>query len=120
MTPEITFKDFAEVAKRRGHNAESLAQRFRGVIDEPREFFERVMTCKWHGEDRSYVVIPFRSVIQFYQEELHYLKDSRPNQRVCACGCRQPIFGRQKWFNQACRKRIQRQTSVTVKTQTRK
>jgi len=39
---EVTFKDFSNVARRRGHNPESLTALFRGKIDEPREFFERV------------------------------------------------------------------------------
>jgi hypothetical protein len=30
------------------------------------------MSCKYKGEDRSYVLIPYRSVIEFYNEELHY------------------------------------------------
>jgi len=42
--PEITFKDFATVAKKRGHTAESLADRFRGKIENASEFFERAMT----------------------------------------------------------------------------
>ena len=58
---EITFKDFMQVAKRRGHTPESLASLFRGKIDEPREFFERVMSCRHKGEDRNNVVIPYRS-----------------------------------------------------------
>jgi hypothetical protein len=40
---EVTFKDFATLARSRGHTAESLAERFRGKIEEPWEFFERVM-----------------------------------------------------------------------------
>src|SRR5262245_26195410 len=69
---EITFKDFANIAKRRGHTPESLAALFRGKIEEPREFFERVTCCRYHGQDRSAVVIPYRSVIEFYQQEAHY------------------------------------------------
>jgi hypothetical protein len=45
---EITFKDFAAVAKKRGHTVESLADRFRGKIENPSEFFERVMSSQ-HG-----------------------------------------------------------------------
>ena len=33
--PEITFKDFATVAKKRSHTVESLADRFRGKIETP-------------------------------------------------------------------------------------
>jgi len=67
----ITFKDFAAVARRRGHIVESLADRFRGKIENPSEFFERVMSCRHKGEDRSWVVIPYRSVIAFYFHEFH-------------------------------------------------
>jgi len=104
----ITFKDFATVAKKRGHTAESLADRFRGKIENPSEFFERVMTCKSKGEDCSSVVIPYRAVIEFYNEELHYFGESNQKHRQCACGCGQPVFDRKKWASPACKKRIQR------------
>jgi hypothetical protein len=105
---QVTFKDFAAVAKKRGHTAESLANRFRGKIENSSEFFERVMTCKYKGEDRSWVVIPYRSVIEFYNEELHYFGDSHAKHRRCACGCGAPVFDRKKWASSACKKRIQR------------
>ncbi len=44
---EVAFKEFAAVAKKRGLTVESLADRFRGKIENPSEFFERVMTCKY-------------------------------------------------------------------------
>src|SRR5262245_43904406 len=78
---EVTFKDFAAVAKKRGHTIESLADRFRGNIENPAEFFERVMSCKYKGEDRSGVVIPYRSVLEFYSQELHYFQDSNAKHR---------------------------------------
>jgi hypothetical protein len=99
----ITFKDFATVAKKRGHTAESLAERFRGKIENPSEFFERVMTCRYHGEDRSSVVIPYGSVLEFYNEELHYFQDSNQKHRQCACGCGLPVFDRKKWALPSCR-----------------
>ena len=101
---EITFKDFAALASKRGHTAESLAERFRGKIEEPREFFERVMSCRWRGEDRSNVVIPYRSVTQ----GLHYFQDSNAKHRQCACGCGLPVFDRQKWASPGCRQRAAR------------
>ena len=110
--PEITFKNFANVVKRRGHTPESLAALFRGKIEDPREFFERVMSCRSHGEDRSSVVIPYRSVIEFYQKEAHYFSDSAVSHRHCACGCRRPVFDRKKWASSACRKKAQRQTTA--------
>ena len=102
---EVTFKDFAAIAKKRGHSPESLAELFRGKIEEPREVFERVMACRYKGEDRSGVVIPYRSVIEFYQAELHYFQDSNTKQRRCACGCGLPVFDRQKWATPGCRQR---------------
>ena len=105
---EVNFKDFATVAKRRGHTVESLADRFRGKVENPSEFFERVMTCKYKGEDRSWAVIPYRSVLEFYSQELHYFQDSNRKHRLCACGCGQPVFDRKKWASAACKKRMQR------------
>jgi hypothetical protein len=105
---EVTFKDFAPVARKRGHTAKSLADRFRRKIEDTSEFCERVMTCRYKGEDRSLVVIPYRSVIEFYNEELHYFQDSNQKHRQCACGCGQPVFDRKKWATPACKKRIQR------------
>jgi hypothetical protein len=39
------------------------------------------MSCRHHHEDRSDVVIPSRSVIEFYQRELGYLKDSEAEEQ---------------------------------------
>ena len=111
--PEITFKEFSTLAKKRGHNAESLAELFRGKVEEPREFFERVMSCKYRGEDRSDVVIPYRSVIAFYQAELHYFADINAKHRRCACGCGQPVFDWAKWATPGCKKKMQRGESLT-------
>jgi len=105
---ELTFKDFANLAKRRGHGSESLAERFRGKIEGASEFFERVMTCRYKAEERSGVVIPYRSAIEFYRTELHYFGDSHEEHRRCACGCGAPVFDRKKWALPACKKRMQR------------
>jgi len=43
------IKDFATLVKKRGHTAESLADRFRGNIENASEFFERVITCRRVG-----------------------------------------------------------------------
>jgi hypothetical protein len=106
---EISFGNFCKLAKSRGHTVESLADRFRGKIENPSEFFERVMSCRYHGEDRSWVVIPYRSVIEFYSKELHYFQDSNQKHRQCACGCGQPVFDRKKWASSGCRQKIARQ-----------
>ena len=109
----MLFRSFATLAKKRGHNAESLAEMFRGKIEEPRDFFERAMSCKYRGEDRSYVVIPYRSVIEFYQAELHYFADVNAKHMRCACGCGQPVFDRAKWATPGCKKKTQRGESRT-------
>ena len=43
MNTEITYSDFAKLAGKRRWTVESLAARFRGKIEEPREFFSRVL-----------------------------------------------------------------------------
>jgi len=87
--------------------AESLAALFRGKIDEPREFFERVMSSKHNCEDRSDSIIPYRSVIGFYRQEENYLADLRSQHNTCL-RCRRPVFNRKKWAGPACRMRTQR------------
>jgi hypothetical protein len=110
---EVTFKEFAHLAKRRGHTVDSLTDLFRGKIEDPREFFDRVLSCRYKGEDRSTVVIPYRSVIEFYRQDCHFFMDLNPKQRLCACGCGLPVFDRKKWAKPGCRKRTQREQSVT-------
>jgi len=109
---EVTFKDFAMVARKRGHTAESQADRFRGKIENASEFFERVMSCRYKGEDRSWVVIPYRSVLEFYNEELHYFQDSNQKHRQCPCGCGLPVFDRKKWATPGCRQKVARQKAT--------
>jgi hypothetical protein len=114
----ITFKEFRMLMEQRNQGVDDLADRFRGKIDDPREFFERVMSCRvkvaGHFEDRSDCVIPYRSVIEFYREELHFFKDvAKSNQRYCACGCGTPVFGQFKFARAGCRKRVQRQKAAT-------
>ena len=68
---------------RRRRTVDDLVDIFRGKLDDSRSFFERAMSCQWRNpdtgrfEDRSDVVIPYRSVIEFYLKELHYLEDSK-------------------------------------------
>ena len=48
------------------------------------------MSCQWRNpdtgrfEDRSDVVIPYKSVIEFYLKEIQYLKDSEEEQEKLA------------------------------------
>ncbi len=80
--PQITFKEFSKLMTARKRGVDDLVDLFRGKLDDSRSFFERVMSCQWRNsetgryEDRGDVVIPYRSVIDFYRRELGYLKDS--------------------------------------------
>ena len=107
---EVTFQQFREVVERRGHMAASLTEQFKGIVENPRELFERVMA---KGVAHQNVVIPYRSILKFYAEQSHFLKDSEPNIRRCSCGCGSPVFGQHKFANETCRKRAYRQKSET-------
>ena len=80
---EVTFKDFQKLMAKRRRTVDDLVDIFRGKLGDSRSFFERVMSCQWRNpdtgrfEDRSDVVIPYKSVIEFYLKELHYLDDSK-------------------------------------------
>src|SRR5262249_16245171 len=104
---EITFRDFRELMERRNHDVDGLIDLFRGKIEDPREFFEPVMSCRWHHEDRSDVVIPYKSLIEFYEQELHYFKDAAKRQRLCECACGKPVFGQYKFASDPSRKPVQ-------------
>jgi hypothetical protein len=79
---EVTFKDFQGLMTKRKRGVDDLVDIFRGKLDDTRSFFERVMSCQWRNpdtgryEDRSDVVIPYKSVIEFYLKETQYLKDT--------------------------------------------
>jgi hypothetical protein len=79
---EVTFKDFQKLMAKRRRSVDDLVDIFRGRLDDSRSFFERVMSCQFRNpdtgrfEDRSDVVIPYKSVIEFYLKERHYLEDS--------------------------------------------
>ena len=91
--PEITFKQFSQLAKKRGWTVEMLVELFKGKIgvddredyfhESSKNYFERVLTCHWLNpetrrmEDRGNVVIAYRSVIEFYLKELHAFKEGK-------------------------------------------
>jgi hypothetical protein len=83
---EVTFKDFQKLMVKRRRTVDDLVDIFRGKLDDSRSFLERVMSCQWRNpdtgrfEDRSDVVIPYKSVIEFYLKEQHYLEDSKKRQ----------------------------------------
>jgi hypothetical protein len=80
--PEITFRDFQRLMAKRRRTVDELVDIFRGKLDDSRSFFERAMSCQWRNpdtgrfDDRSDVVIPYKSVIEFYFKETQYLKDT--------------------------------------------
>jgi hypothetical protein len=80
---EVTFKDFQKLMVKRRRTVDDLVDIFRGKLDDSRSFFERAMSCQWRNpdtgrlEDRGDVVIPYKSVIEFYLKEQHYLEDSK-------------------------------------------
>jgi hypothetical protein len=80
---EVTFKDFQKLMAKRRRTVDDLVNIFRGKLDDSRGFFERVMSCQWRNpdtgrfDDRSDIVIPYKSVMEFYLKELHYLEDTK-------------------------------------------
>lgn len=77
----VTFRQFATLAHERSWTAQLLAERFRGLIEAPSEFFYRVLSGK-----TPYALIPYRSVIALYlapqQSVLPFDGDLTPNQGV--------------------------------------
>jgi hypothetical protein len=86
--PEITFEEFRILIEKRRRTVDDLVDLFRGKIEDPRDFFDRLMSCRvkidGHYEDRGNVVIPYRSVIDFYQRELGYQKASEAEEAIRA------------------------------------
>ena len=110
--PTVTYSDFTKLARRRGWTAASLAERFRAKIEEPRAFFERVLSCSANGGELSASLIPYRSVLEFYQREAA-AAIAGGKARSCECGCGKPVYGRKKLASAACRKRMERRRSLT-------
>ena len=110
---EVTFKDIAALAKRRGWRPEFLSEEFRGKIDEPSDFFHRALSCTHKGEDRGWVVVPYRSVLEFYRKELSPLM-VEGEIKTCLCGCGGRVHGRQKYASRYCRVRAYRRRSQTT------
>ena len=115
MSGGVTFRDFAELAKRKGWSVQFLAEAFRGRIEDPSEFFHRVLTCQYRGEDRSWAVIPYLSVVDFYCKEVSPLV-TEGSVRLCGCMCGMPVYGRKIYNSAACRKRVERGRSETPKS----
>lgn len=115
---QVTFKDFRDLAERKKWDIGYLTDLFTRKIDDPREFFERVLSCSAYNsktqrrEDRSGVVIPYRSVLELYFQTLRSEMDKAVplrGQRTCPCGCGLAVIGRKKYASEGCRKRAERQ-----------
>jgi hypothetical protein len=77
------------LANERGLTPEYLAQPFTNKIERPSEFFHRLFQAQ-----HAAVVIPHRSVLDFYTSMLHH--SSMGHHDPCACGCKQTVFDRKK------------------------
>jgi hypothetical protein len=113
--PPITFSDFAKLAKKKGWSAEFLAEKFKGQIERPSEFFHRCLS----GSPSADVVIPYRSVIDFYHQEANPLV-KEPSTRLCLCGCMRRLYGRKKYATAYCRKKACLERAGNRKTDLRK
>ncbi len=111
MTGQIvTLGQFARLAAAKGWTAPYLAERFRGKVEHPSEFFHRVM-------DRRYasVALPYRPVLEFYFENMEPAGGTG-ERTLCACGCGRPLFGRKKLATGYCRVKMSRKRSATGKS----
>ncbi len=106
---EVTFRDFAALANRKGWTPEFLAGEFRGKVDGPSEFFHRVLGRKF-GD----MVIPYQSVLDLYHKELSPLI-AEQTVRLCACGCQRQVRGRKRYASSYCRLKVHRKGSQTSK-----
>ena len=113
---EVSFGDFALLTKKRVWTIDQLVGIFGRQIEDPRDFFERVLSCRWHGENRSEVIIPYRSVIEFYEAEIGYQQDSEGVEKRCKCGCGLRIIGPRAYATDACKQKTYRsKNNVTAK-----
>jgi hypothetical protein len=112
MQPEVSMRDFAGLCRQRKYGIDYLVEQFAGKFgcadgmarETTRQFFERLQLGRSAAN-----VIPFRCLIEFYQRELGYLQDATGEERRCACGCGQHVFGRKKWAAASCKQRAYRQ-----------
>ena len=107
----VSFRDLASLAKKRDWTPEFLAEKFKGIIEAPSEFFHRCLCGKpdWN------VVIPFKSVLDFYWRELSPLIEEE-SVRFCICGCQRRVYGRKQYATSYCRKKASLKRSETHKT----
>jgi hypothetical protein len=99
----VRLDDFAAVAKLMSWKVYSLAEGFRGVIDEPRALFTRVLSGSPddYGRPRWDVVVPYRTVIATYRKAVGELLAAE-KVRLCVCGCKMPVFGKGATLARGC------------------
>lgn len=105
--PTVSMADLAALCRRRGLDVDFLTERFRGAFgDKPgevRDFFLRAFQGRYAD-----VVVPWASVLTWYQRELGLEQLASGRERRCACACGQRVWGRKRWASDACRKRVAR------------
>ena len=105
---EVTFRDFASLAKKREWTPEFLAEKFRGTIEGPSEFFHRCLIGKPNWD----VVVVYKSVLDLYWRELSPLIQEE-TVRLCICGCGQRAYGRKQYARPYCRNKRYRERQLT-------
>jgi hypothetical protein len=98
----VSFKEFAALARRRSWTSQALADRFRGRIDSPADFFARVLSGKFPDN-----LIPYRSVLEFYTSA--QTAEPSGGRRECACGCNRTVFDRKRYALSGCKKKAARE-----------
>lgn len=117
----VTFEDFRKLARKRGWTVDMLMDRFHGLIEDrhdkfpesTKDFFTRVLTCRHKGESRGSNLIPYKSVLAFYQAEPSYQQEGHGWERFCECGCGRKVAGRRRFASQSCRCKKWRLRKVT-------
>ncbi len=104
----LRYGEFSRLAKAKGWTAAYLADRFRGKIESPSEFFHRVLDPRNAGRE-----IPYQSVLDFYRENIDPAARASRGHKSCACGCGRPLFGRKKYATGYCRVKMCRKRSAT-------
>ena len=93
----VTFKDFSALMELKGWTPEFLAEQFKGKIEGPLKFFQRMMVGKPNWD----VIIPYRSVLVSYHEELApFVREGKV--RLCICGCGRRVYDRKDYASRSC------------------
>jgi hypothetical protein len=103
----ITSNQFRALAKRQGWTVDFPAAFVKGEMGEPKRTIERIL--KTGPVER---VIPYTCLIELYQKATAKPAEGKPMDKgYCADGCGQRVIGRQRFANDACRKRAARRVA---------